>query len=137
MRSTTVRGALVLLAALVVAWSILSHRAVGQEEQGRELAARAAFGDVPRPEIDQALDDLRSAGRYRADSGPLIAEGALLYAADRRAEAAEIGRRATAEESENVEAWFLVYSAARDERQRAAARREVARLNPWAADDLP
>ncbi len=91
---TMARGALVLLAALVVAWSVLSHRAVGQEERGRELAPRAAFGNVPARQIDEALDDLRSAARYRADRGPLIAEGALLYAARRRAEAAEIARRA-------------------------------------------
>lgn len=126
-----------LLAAPVVAWSILSHRAAAQEEQGRELAARAAFGSVPPAEIEGALDDLRSAGRYRADKGPLIAEGALLSAAGRRAEAAEVARRATDEEPDNLEVWFLAYSAARDEQERAAARRQVARLNPWAVERLP
>jgi hypothetical protein len=134
---TTVRGALVLLAALVVAWSVVSHRAVGQEERARELATRVAFGNVPARQIDEALADVRSAGRYRADRGPLIAEGALLYAAGRRTEAAEIARRAIDEEPDNVEAWFLAYSSAGDEQGRAAAKREVARLNPWAADDLP
>jgi hypothetical protein len=137
MRSTTVRGALVLTAALVVTWSILSYRAVGQEEKGRELAARAAFGSVPGAQVEQALGDLRSARRYRMDNGPLIARGVLLYAAGRRAAAAEIGRRATDKEPDNLDAWFLAYSAAPDARQRDAARREIARLDPWAARRLP
>jgi hypothetical protein len=137
MRLTMVRVALVVLAAPVVAWSVLSHRAVGQEERGRELATRAAFGSVPDAEIEQALDDLRSAARYRADKGPLIAEGALLFAARRRADAAAIARRATDDEPDNLDAWFLAYSAASSERERAAAKRQVARLNPWAADELP
>ena len=80
---------------------------------------------------------LRSAARYRADKGPLVAEGALLFAARRRADAAAIARRATDNEPDNLDAWFLAYSAASGERERAAAKREVARLNPWAADELP
>jgi hypothetical protein len=137
MRLTMARVALVVLAALAVAWSVLSHRAVGQEERGRETATRAAFGNVPGAEIERALDDLRSAARYRADQGPLVAEGALLFAAGRRAAAAVIARRATDEEPDNLNAWFLAYSAASGKRERAAAKRHVARLNPWAADELP
>jgi hypothetical protein len=36
-----------------------------------------------------------------------------------------------------VEAWFLAYATAPDDRLRRAAKHEVARLNPWAADELP
>jgi hypothetical protein len=136
MPSTLVRGALVLLAALMVGWSVLSYRAVSAEQDARKLAARAAFGNVPGAQIEQALDDLRAAARYTAGNGPLIEEGVLLYAADRRSEAAEIARRATADEPDNLEAWFLAYSAALGEGSRAAAKREVGRLNPWAGDRL-
>jgi hypothetical protein len=137
MRSTLVRGVLVLLAALAVAWSVLSYRAVEVEDDARELATRAAFGNVPAAQVEQALDDLRAAARYTAGNGPLIEEGVLLYAVGRRSEAAEIARRATTDEPDNLEAWFLAYSAAAGERSRAAAKREVGRLNPWAGDRLP
>jgi hypothetical protein len=137
MPSTLVRGFLVLLAALAVVWSVLSYRAVGADEEARKLATRAVFGNASGARIEAALDDLRAAARYTAGNEPLIEEGVLLYAVGRRGEAAEIARRATADEPDNLEAWFLAYSAASDERSRSAAKREVNRLNPWAGDRLP
>jgi hypothetical protein len=137
MPSTLARGVLVLLAAGVVAWAALSYYAVGAEQDARKLANRVAFGHVPSAQINQAVDDLHRAERYSLSNGPLVAEGVLVYAAGRRREASEIARRATAAEPDNLDARFLEYSAAPDARSRAAAKREVARLNPWAGDSLP
>jgi hypothetical protein len=137
MASVLIRGAIVAGAGLVVAWCVLSYRGVGIEEDAEQLAARASLRALPAEVIEDAREDLRSAGRFSADNTALLTEGSLLSASRRRAEGAAIARRATEEEPDNVVAWILAYATAPDAAERAAAKREVARLNPWAADELP
>jgi hypothetical protein len=127
----------VVLAALVVAWCAASYRAVGVEEDANALVSRAAFEDVSRAEMERAREDLQSASRFNADGTARILEGALLFASDRTVEAAAVARRATAEEPDNVEAWLLTYAVAPDGAAKQEAKREVRRLNPWAADAPP
>jgi hypothetical protein len=133
------RCMIVLVALLVVAWLALSLRATHLEGEGKEVVERAEQDAVPKAEVEAGLDSLRRARSFNMDSDARLAEAALLAGAGRGAEAIAVAERVVENESENLEAWVLVYLSAAfasDERRAARALRRVEILNPQLADRL-
>ena len=63
----------------------------------------------PRPQVNEALDDLAKAGRFSPDQSPLIHQGELLTSVGRTDEAKAVAKRATDAEPDNLQAWFLTW----------------------------
>jgi hypothetical protein len=136
MGTTLVRGAVVLLAVVVAAWLAVSFRNARLEADGQAVATRAQQEPIPASEVEQARDDLRSAGRLSPDQAPRVVEGGLLLASGHRGEAAALARQAVADEPDNVDAWFLAFASARDRAEAIRAKGQILRLNPWAGELL-
>jgi hypothetical protein len=130
--SFTIRGALVVLALLVVAWLGFGVRGVRLESDADAVLRQAQSGPVAPAAVDAALDDYAKAARLSPDQTPLIRQGQLLWAAARKAEARAVAERATEAEPDNLQSWFLAWVVADPgTRQKAHAKAEVLKLNPW------
>jgi hypothetical protein len=136
MASAPARGIMVLLAALALGWLVASYHGVRQIEQAQDLVQAYQPGKLPTVRMAAAVDDLEFGRRFSADNAFLLTEAALRWAAGRRREAAELAREATEREPDNVGAWYFAYAVSDSKGRRRAIRREIARLNPWAADAL-
>jgi len=124
-----VRTALVIVAVLAGAWLVLGVRA-------QDLQSEAT---APSPDVGRSLDSLRSARLLSVDKEPLMDEGLVLFASGRREEGLAIAERVVAEEPDNVDAWFALYTlylASRDPKLTAHAARRVQALNPLIGDRL-
>jgi hypothetical protein len=128
---------MLLVAVLAGAWLAVGYRAVRLEDQGKALIDRAHNQGLSPDELAQGRRDLQRAGRFSADTTPLLMEGQLLNAVKDREGTAKIADRLTREEPDNSGGWFLLYYTAGDDKARATvARRQLRRLNPWAVDAL-
>lgn len=124
---------MVALAAAAVAWLAVSYSGTQELERGQALADRHQPGTLTSARMSAAVDDLDLGRRFSADGAYLLTEGALRLAAGRRREAADIAREATEREPDNLDAWLFAYAASEGGVRRRQIRREIARLNPWAA----
>ena len=132
MNPSAIRPALVLLAVVVGVWLVFGLRSVLLIDDGDEVLAQARAGNVSAEQVDAGMADYARAGRLSPDQTPLIDQGALLYAVGRKAEAEEVGRRATEVEPDNLQAWYLAWVVAPPKTPaKAAAERRVLALNPW------
>jgi hypothetical protein len=130
------RLALVAVALVAVTWLGLSLRAAVLEADGRDALAR---GSLTRDELASALNDLDGAGFANIGSGPRLVEARLLAADGRPGAALTVAEGVAADEPENLEAWALVYIAARATKDDERAERSFAairELNPQLADRI-
>jgi hypothetical protein len=135
--SFAIRSALVGIALLAGAWLALGVRAVALEDDGQAVIKRARAGPVPAAQVNSALVDLAKAGRLSPDQAPLIHQGELLAAVGRDDEARAVAKRATDEEPDNLQAWFLEWSlSGSDTQAKARAKARLLELNPLSAYEL-
>lgn len=125
------RLALVVVAAVAIAWLILGLRVVHLERAGvaEGLASR---GSDPTS-LARARDLLHAADRLTPDRRPELLELQLLIFADRPREALAVGQHLTREEPDNVAAWGLVLGLARRmhlPRLEAESRGQLRSLSP-------
>jgi hypothetical protein len=132
------RCALVAIALAVVAWLVLSLRAVELQSDAAATLERARSGAVSQDDVLRARSSLRSARRLSVDRGSMILESILLAATSQREEAIAMAERVVAEEPASMEGWRLLYqlTEATDEQRAAEALERVAALNPHAAAGL-
>jgi hypothetical protein len=144
--SVVVRGALVAVAVLLLAWLALSLRAVELSADGAAVLKRARVGEglgrahgISHAEAQRGLDLLRRAQRFNADSQPLLDETSLLIVMGKPREAMTVARRVLADEPENVIAWTLLIVSSRrvgDTTTATQAALRVRALNPLFARTL-
>jgi hypothetical protein len=126
-----VRAALVGLAVLVLAWLALGLRAVRLEDQAQATIDRAREGPVSDADFRGAQENLREAGDFSPDQGPLLKYGQLLAAVGKRREADFVARAVTVDEPDNLQAWYLAWVADPNPASRKHALAELMRLNPF------
>ena len=132
MNSFAIRFALVVVALVAGAWLAVGVRAVALEDDANAVLSQVRAGPLPRPELNAAIDDLDRAGRFSPDQAPVILQGQLLYAEGRLDQARAAARRATDAEPDNLQAWYLAWVVAgNDKGARADAQKHVLELNPW------
>ena len=132
MNSFAIRGALAVLALLVVVWLGFGVRGVRLESDADAVLARAQSGPLAPATVNTALDDYAKAARLSPDQTPLIHQGELLESVGRRAEAHGVAVRATDAEPDNLQAWFLRWAVADPKSlEKKLAKRRVLDLNPW------
>ena len=131
MTTLAVRGTLVVIALLAVAWLALGARAVRLEDEAGAVIDRARAGPVSGVDVDRAREQLQQAREFSPDQGPLIQEGQLLYATGLDRQAALIARAVTADEPDNLQGWFLAWAADPDPKGKREALDQLRRLNPY------
>jgi hypothetical protein len=131
MANFAVRGGLVVIAVLAVAWLAFGLRAVRLEDQAQATVDRARAGPVSAEDVRRARDKLQEAKRFSADQGPVIQEAALLEAAGDDPAAALIARVVTLREPDNLQAWFIAWSADKNPETKEQALDQLRRLNPY------
>jgi tetratricopeptide (TPR) repeat protein len=129
---TLSRAVLIVVAVVAGVWLSLSLRSATLESDGVAAVDRAGQRELSPAEVERARRSLRDARRFSADAGPLLNEGLLLYRLGRRAEAAALAERLVALESDNFDAWYLLYAASvgRDGDRAKVAFFRAAALNP-------
>ena len=116
---------------LVLAWLGIGFRAVRLEDQAQGTIDRALDGPVSDTDFRGAQDNLREAGDYSPDQGPMIKYGQLLAAVGKRREADFVARAVTLDEPDNLQAWYLAWVADPNPASREHALDELLRLNPF------
>jgi hypothetical protein len=131
-RSLALRTALLFLALLVLGWLVVGLRAVRLEDQAGAVIDRARAGEpVTQADVRQAQDRLRQARDLSPDLTPMLKEGQLEEALGRKHSADLIARAVAIEEPDNLQAWFLAWAAAPDDRSREQSLGQLRRLNPF------
>ncbi len=126
------RLALLALSLVVAAFLVVGLRAARAESEAREIAVQS----TGRADDERALEAFRDARRLNPDTGPELAEAALLSLRRRYREAIAILERVVREEPQNADAWTLLLGASRavDLALAVDADRELRRLKPPVAD---
>jgi hypothetical protein len=131
-RNVALRLALLSLALVVLGWLALGMRAVRLEDQASAVIDRARAGQpVSAADVQQAESRLRSARELSPDLGPILKRGELQEALGHKPEAHLIARAAAIDEPDNLQAWFLAWAAAPDDRAHEYALTQLRRLNPF------
>jgi hypothetical protein len=130
-KTFSIRAALIVFAALVVAWLAVGMRAVWLQDQAEAVIDRARAGPVPEAEVERAQDRLRKAAELSPDQGPLIEEGHLLEATGHSSEAVLLAHMAARDEPDNLQAWVLAWAADSRPKTKNQAHDEMLRLNPY------
>jgi hypothetical protein len=130
MGSVLQRGALVVVALLVLGWLgvLYRDRRVGQD------AADAIFyqPELPRAEFERQLDRLREARLMDPDRYWDLTRARYLLLRDRPRRALHAAEEIVGEEPDNLEAWLVVYQAAElvDSSRSGDAIDRIRELNP-------
>ncbi len=130
--SLLARLALLGLCLAVAAFLAVGLRAARAESGAREIAVQS----TGRAGDERALEAFRDARRLNPDTGPELAEAALLSLRRRYREAIAILERVVREEPQNADAWMLLAGASRqaDPARAVAAEHELRRLKPRVRD---
>jgi tetratricopeptide (TPR) repeat protein len=137
--SVLLRGALVVVALVVLGWLAVSLRATNLVEDGNDVVVEAQRGAIPPGELRRGRDLFHRARRFNADLDPWLREGFLLLLSRRNSDALADARNSVRREPENFNAWYLLYLAAQgagDRDEAARARRAIVALNPLVANRL-
>jgi hypothetical protein len=124
------RVALLVGALCALAWFAHGFRALDLQSEAAVATHRAQESELSPSDLRRALRKLEDARSFNADQDPLLREGFLLAASQRRERAYRVARRLIAAEPENAEAWFLARLAAPDRRHADYATRQLELLNP-------
>ncbi|HVD59194.1 MAG TPA: hypothetical protein VNC17_20310 [Thermoleophilaceae bacterium] len=130
MGSVLQRGALVVVALLVLGWLgvLYRDRRVGQD------AADAIFyrPELPRAEFERQLDRLREARLMDPDRYWDLTRARYLLLRDRPRRALHAAEEIVGDEPDNLEAWLVVYQAAElvDSSRSGEAIDRIRQLNP-------
>jgi hypothetical protein len=130
MGSVLQRGALVVVALLVLGWLgvLYRDRRVGQD------AADAIFyrPELPRAEFERQLDRLREARLMDPDRYWDLTRARYLLLRDRPRRALHAAEEIVGDEPDNLEAWLVVYQAAElvDSSRTGEAIDRIRQLNP-------
>lgn len=124
------RVALVVVALCALAWFAHGFRALDLQSDAAVATDRAQDKQLSPTGLRQALQKLEDARSFNADQDPLLREGFLLAASQRRTQAYRVAKRLIAAEPENAEAWFLARLTAPDRRRADDATHRLALLNP-------
>ena len=129
------RISLAVAAVLLAAAIGLQLRAERDYQEGQELFfARVSAGGPAADAADdiaRARERLERASELRPGTTAMVAQAFLEKTAGRAAEAEALARRATRREPENVATWHALLSTSRDPAERARAREELLRLDPY------
>lgn len=123
-------------ALLACGWLAHGLRAYDLEQEGQAGLEQAQRASLSPAQTLKARLALQRASRRNPDKDPDIAEGYLLAALDRPAEAAAIASELTSSEPDNFQSWLLRLRTARDEGTREIALDQLSKLNPFAGDAL-
>jgi len=125
-----IRVALLVGALCALAWFAHGFRALDLEAEGATATRRAQHKQLSRSGLREGRQAWRDARSFSADQGPLLSEGFLLAASQRRGDAYRVAQRVIAAEPENATAWFLARLSAPDRRHADEASRRLKELNP-------
>ena len=125
-----------VLALLACGWLAHGLRAYDLEQEGQAGLDEAQRAPLPQDETLKARYAFQRAARDNPDLDPDIAEGYLLAALDRPAEAGAIAARVTSDEPDNFQGWLLRVRTAGDDATREVALDQLSKLNPFAGDAL-
>lgn len=126
--SLPVRSAILVIALAVLAWSVLSIRALELDAEGRAITARAQAQRLSATEIERGLRAFDRAGRFNPDKTPALHEAFLLLIADRAGQALAVTAEVVRDEPDNRDAWTVLLRAAQALEARAIEARAARAL---------
>jgi hypothetical protein len=131
-----IRGAIVVGAAVVIAWLAFGIHLVDLQAKGEKTLTFARHHRISSAQLSSATRVLDRARRHNADITPLLDQGFLFADAGEPDQAAGVALYAIKQEPQNVQGWALLVLGAPNRAVAFKALDHVRELNPWLATTL-